>query len=177
MFIPRNIISLLTFPGIILKNISYKMMCKIYKREVFEVSYFSLENEGRGYVSYSMAERNIDNILFYLSSFFMNTIIGMLTGMPTAILMVSERRVDVFTLTLLWLSISIVMNAFPDEEDSELIWKMTDIKEIGLVKSILIYPITGFIKMASVLTWTLFDLFYAVFLIILTPNLINELIK
>lgn len=172
---PGKIVSLLTFPGIILHEFSHMLMCKIKKIPIYNVCYFKYDDEIQGYVVHKKAEKAMDNILISVGPFIINSIIGMLIGIPASILFVTNKQIDFSTIFLLWLSISITMHSLPSPSDAQKVWEIVNDEEISTLNFILLYPFALFMKIAGALAWTWFDFLYSFILIIITPNVFMEI--
>ena len=101
-FIPQKIVSILTFPGIILYNFFHVIMCKLKKIPVYKVCYFNFDNGNQGYVIHEQIENISDNILIGIFPFILNNILGMLIGIPASILLLTEKKVDISIILILW---------------------------------------------------------------------------
>lgn len=175
--IPQKIISILTFPGIILYNFFHVLVCKLKKIPIYKVCYFKFDNENKGYVIHNQAENINDEILIGIFPFILNNITGMLFGVPASILLLTERKVDIPIILLLWLSISIIINSFPSFSVISELSTLLKSKELTIPKLILIYPFLLFFKLSDSLKWAWFDLIYAIMIIILFPNLLIEILS
>ncbi len=145
MIIPGFLISLLTFPGVIVHELAHQLFCRWARVAVFKVCYFRLGNPA-GYVIHEIPRTSLQHVLVGVGPFFVNTILGALIAFPAAIPLMrfnSPQPVDYF---LAWLGVSVAMHAFPSTGDAKGIWsalfKRTSpwwLKVIGLPLVLLIY--------------------------------------
>lgn len=75
MFIPGIIISIITFPGVIVHELAHQLFCRWFKIPVFEVCYFRFENP-IGYVIHEPAKKGYQTILISIGPFIINTILA-----------------------------------------------------------------------------------------------------
>ncbi len=108
------LISLLTFPGVMLHEFAHKKFCDWFGVPVFKVSYFRLGNPV-GYVEH--AEPTKYRQVFWISfgPLILNSLVGILAS-----LLAFEPGTDVnLALFLLWIAVSAGANAFPSDHDME----------------------------------------------------------
>jgi hypothetical protein len=122
MFIPGQIITLLTFPGVIVHEFAHMIFCKLCKVPVLDACYFQLSNPA-GYVVHGTAKDFYSSFLIGTGPFFVNSILCMLICFP-AYLPVSyfdlEQPLSYF---LMWLGVSIGMHAIPSTVDAQHLWE------------------------------------------------------
>ena len=122
-FIPGPIISLLTFPGVIIHEAGHLFFCKLFKLPVFDVCFFRFGNPA-GYVIHGKTDNF--KALFFVSTgpFFANTFLCVVFC-SAAFLPVWELKVtDPWAYFFYWLGLSIGMHAFPSTADLSNLWQM-----------------------------------------------------
>ena len=117
--IPGEIIALLTFPGVIMHEISHRLMCDIFKIPVYEVNYFNMGSKTVGYVKHHPTNNLAHTLWVGLAPLFFNSILCMLFTFPfNAALYITGESIPTFFNTLLWwVGISLGANAFPSNQD------------------------------------------------------------
>lgn len=118
--IPAPVVSLLTFPGIIVHEIAHKFFCDIMKVPVCKVRYFSLSNPA-GYVIHGPTNNLQQAFFISIGPLIINTIFCVLLTFPAMfpIFILSAKNYHSIFSLLLWLGISIGMHAFPSQEDMD----------------------------------------------------------
>ena len=169
MSVLAAIISLLTFPGVIVHEWAHKQFCDRAGVPVAKVRYFRLGNPA-GYVIHAPATRYHHAVLIDIAPLLVNTFFALVFF--CAAMFVADRTA---VYVLCWLGISIGMHAFPSGEDANNLWNDT---RKALPKNPLAYiclPLVGLIKLAQLLRFIWFGLLYAVALLILVAYLVQGL--
>lgn len=182
--IPGFIISIITFPGVIVHELAHQICCRLCRVPVYEVKYFRLKNPC-GYVIHEAVTNPWKNLCMALGPFFFNTIIGMLiTFTPAFCLwgdgeMIYRNNILMQTLNLLlyWLGLSILMHAFPSTGDAKaLIQSVLKNKEVGIGAKIITAPFIGLIYLGAIGSVLWLDLVYGIVMSMLLPNLAGDLL-
>lgn len=127
MFIPGFLISMITFPGVMVHELAHVAFCKFTGTRVLKVCYFQLDNPA-GYVIHEQPSTVWRHILIGVGPFFVNTFVGFMLGMvaiPMHMNVLEKSRLADFTgseFLLFWLGLSIAMHAFPSTGDARSIW-------------------------------------------------------
>jgi len=120
-FIPGFLISIVTFPGVIIHEAAHLFFCKRFRLRVYDVCFFRVGNPA-GYVAH---EQTSDfNALFFvgMGPFFINTLLCVVFC-TAAFLPVWELKIeDPFAYFFYWLGLSIGMHAFPSTVDLSHLW-------------------------------------------------------
>jgi len=169
MFIPGFLISLVTFPGVIVHELAHQLFCRWYKVPVFEVVYFKMGNPA-GYVMHETPDTKWKSIMISIGPFFVNTIIGGLIALPAALPVFSFGNGTPLDYFLIYLAISIAMHAFPSTGDANVIWEVVNEKDTNLLVKIIAYPVVGLIYVGSIGSFFWLDVFYGVAVAIGFPN-------
>ena len=66
MIIPGFVISIATFPGVIVHEFAHQLFCRLAKVAIFEVCYFRIGNPS-GYVTHEIPKKTYQNVLILLA--------------------------------------------------------------------------------------------------------------
>lgn len=171
-FIPGELISILTFPGIIIHEFAHMFFCKLRKVAVFDACYFRIGNPA-GYVVHESSENFYTTFLISMGPFFVNTFLCLFICLP-AYMPIKFFDVDSpLSYFLIWLGVSIGMHAIPSNQDANVLVEQAKekAKQFNLL-AILSFPIVGLIYVFNVLRFIWADLIYGVAIGIGIPSLI-----
>lgn len=157
--IPGWLISILTFPGVIVHELGHMFFCRIFKVKIHKVCYFRFGNPA-GYVIHDDPENFKQSFFIDVGPFIVNSVLAIIAFILTALLTpVYESYGFLFS----WLGISIAMNSFPSKGDAKVLWAVTrkHSKDNGLLR-LVGYPFVVIIYVANLLSFLWFDLFYAI---------------
>jgi hypothetical protein len=188
-FIPGAFIAALTFPGVIIHELSHQLFCRLRRVPVYEVKYFQAKNPS-GYVLHEASDSPLTNFIVSIGPFIVNTLIGALILFPSSVEIsvfglfgqlgsaASYQPYTVlrFALVLVsyWLGISILMHAFPSRGDAQvLVAAILKNKDVNIAVRILTAPFIGLIYLFSLGSVVWLDLIYAVAVSYLLPRLIG----
>jgi hypothetical protein len=174
MFIPGFVISVITFPGVIVHELAHQLFCRWYKVPVFKVVYFQFGNPA-GYVLHEAPSNKWHSIMISIGPFFLNTIIGALIALPAAVPVSIFDNGSVLDYLLMYLGISIAMHAFPSTGDANVIWQALNDKDTNWLVRIVGYPIVGIIYLGALGSFFWLDLLYGYTVAVLLPKLIIAL--
>lgn len=160
-----TIISLLTFPGILIHELAHKLFCNIACVQVYKVCYFRLGNPS-GFVIHEPAGSYGKALLIDIAPFLINTIISLLL-FTIAINLPSNHIVYL----LYWLGISIAMHSFPSNGDADNLWNQSKSSWKKNPLALIGFPIVGMIKLSTLFSRIWFDLLYAIALLVLVALL------
>lgn len=171
MFIPGIVVSIVTFPGVIVHELAHQLFCRWFKVPVFEVCYFRTENPV-GYVIHEQASKPYQTILISIGPFIINTLIAFLVAFPAA-LQFKFDDANFLDYVLIYLGISIGGHAFPSTGDAESLWKQVmNSGETSLITKIVVAPIVGFIYLGALGSFFWLDMFYGFAVSVGLPNLL-----
>lgn len=158
--IPGFIVSILTFPGVIVHEMAHLMMCRIVGVKVHKVCYFRFGNPA-GYVIHEMPQSAWASILIGIGPLFINTILGALLGGP---FIGKETRVANPSLiyVLIWLGISVAMHSFPSTGDAKAIWSAVWSKGAPVLTKIVGTPLVVLIWIGALGSMLWLDVLYGV---------------
>lgn len=173
VIIPGFLISLLTFPGVIVHEFAHQLFCRLLRVPVYDVVYFQMKNPA-GYVAHEPTEKPLSSFLISTGPFFVNTILGMLIVFPAAIELFQFRSYrNPLSLLLGWLGISILMHAFPSTGDAKVMVKaILKNENVNPVVKAVASPVIGLVYLGALGSMMWLDLIYAMFMAMVIPNLI-----
>lgn len=122
MFIPGFLISIATFPGVIVHELAHVAFCKFTDTRVLKVCYFRVGNPA-GYVIHEQPGTVWRHILIGVGPFFVNTFLGFMLGIIAIPMHMDLDHPTPPQLLLLWLGVSIAMHSFPSTGDARSIWQ------------------------------------------------------
>ncbi|MFH1362331.1 MAG: metalloprotease family protein [bacterium] len=164
-------ISLLTFPGVIVHEMGHQLFCRILKIAVFDVCYFQVENPA-GYVSHEIPNKEYKHLLITIAPFFFNSIVGALIAFPAAIQVFLIESGGFFDYFLIWLGVSIAMHAFPSTGDAASLWDVVNSSKTSLIFRLLGTPVVGLIYLGAMGSVLWLDLLYGIAVASFLPRLI-----
>jgi hypothetical protein len=111
IFIPGFVITILTFPGYVMKTVATKFWCDVLGVPVYDAKYF------KGTILHEKIESAAQSIIVALSSFTVNTSLCAILLFPVAFLFFLGADPDglegTITALLAWVGISVGMHALP----------------------------------------------------------------
>lgn len=171
-FIPGELISILTFPGIIVHEFAHMLFCRIRKVAVFDACYFRVGNPA-GFVVHENTSNFTSTFLISMGPFFVNTVLCLLICLP-AYMPIKFFNIDhPLSYFLIWLGVSIGMHAIPSNQDAENVYSQAKkkIKDKNIL-AIVSFPIIGVIYIFNILRFLWADVIYGVAIGIGIPSLI-----
>jgi hypothetical protein len=171
-FIPGEIISILTFPGIIVHEFAHMLFCRIRKVAVFDACYFRVGNPA-GYVIHENTNNFYSTFLVSMGPFLVNTALCLLICLPAYMPIKFFDLNSPFSYFMIWLGVSIGMHAIPSNQDANNVYEQAKekIKEMNIL-AILSFPLVGLIYLFNVLRIVWADLIYGIAIGIGIPSLI-----
>jgi hypothetical protein len=176
MFIPGFLITLLTFPGVIVHELAHQLFCRYFKIPVFKVVYFQLGNPA-GYVLHERASNKAQGILVSIGPFIVNTVVGALIALPAALPVFTFHTAGPLDYVLIYLGVSIAMHAFPSRGDANVIWEAMKESNTPAWVKFVGYPVVGLIYLGSLGSFFWLDLLYGIGVAVGLPNLIIRLLS
>lgn len=159
MFIPGILISILTFPGIIVHELAHQLFCRWFKIPVFDVCYVRFENP-MGYVVHEKSNKGYQTILISIGPFIINTVIAFLVAFPAAMQFKFDDA-NFLDYILIYLGVSIGSHAFPSTGDAQSLWEsVMQSGEHTLFTKIIVAPIVGFIYLGALGSFFWLDFAY-----------------
>ncbi len=171
-FIPGELISILTFPGIIVHEFAHMLFCRIRKVAVFDACYFRVGNPA-GFVVHENTSIFTSTFLISMGPFFVNTLLCLLICLP-AYMPIKFFNIDhPLSYFLIWLGVSIGMHAIPSNQDATNVFNQAKerIKDKNIL-AIVSFPIIGLIYVFNIMRFLWADVIYGVAIGIGIPSLI-----
>ncbi len=169
IFIPGQVISALTFPGVIVHEAAHFIFCRVFRLAVFDVCYFRFGNPA-GYVIHERTEQFWPLFFVSMGPFFVNTVLCVLFC-SAAFLPVWELSIfDPLAWFFYWLGLSIGMHAFPSTDDLKILWRLAPGEAgRGNLLAALSLPVIGVLYVLNYLRFIWADLGYGIAVGILGP--------
>jgi Putative zincin peptidase len=161
-FIPGFLISLLTFPGVIVHEIAHRMFADLAKVPVYDVCYFRLGNPA-GYVIHGPASDLRKSLLISIGPLIVNTLLCAVICFSAIFpIFILDAKIysPVFGL-LMWTGISIGMHAFPSNQDmNNFVESVAETHQKGpILWAAKLF--SGLLRLANLLRFFWFDAIYA----------------
>ena len=171
-FIPGELMSILTFPGIIVHEFAHMLFCKLRKIAVLDACYFRVGNPA-GYVVHENTDNFNSTFLISMGPFFVNTLLCLLICLPAYMPIKFFDIAHPLSYFLIWLGVSIGMHAIPSNQDANNVFEQAkeNIKHKNIL-AILSFPLVGLIYVFNILRFFWADLIYGVAIGIGIPSLI-----
>lgn len=176
MMIPGYIISLFTFPGVIVHEMAHQLFCKLCGLTVFEVCYFRIDTPA-GYIVHETPKSTYQRLLIGLGPMLINTITGILIAIPVMYSYTSLGSLGIQDIVLLWLAASIAMHSFPSLGDAKEVQKAIIHPEASPMTRFIGRPIVGLLYVFAMGSFFWLDLIYGVLVVTLIPRLVMSFIK
>jgi hypothetical protein len=125
IYIPGELVSLLTFPGVIIHEIAHRLLCDIQNIPVYDVRYFIVWSRRAGYVIHARTDHYRKRLLIGLEHFFVNSLVAMVCTIPLATELYFGTTFAAHTclflpkLVITWIGVSVGFNAIPSKKDTE----------------------------------------------------------
>ncbi len=167
--IPGWLISILTFPGVIIHEWAHKKFCEYLGVPVHEVVYFRIGNPA-GYVIHDPPDTYKQTFWVSVGPLIINSLAAIIFSFFTS-QAINGSGLWYF---LLWVAFSAGMHSFPSDHDMEHVANASKvkIKEGGSFLHYLAFPFVWLIWIANKLRFFWFDAIYAVFLIFVGSGII-----
>lgn len=171
-FIPGQLISLLSFPGIIVHEFAHLLFCRLRKVAILDVCYFRFENPA-GYVIHESTDNFYTTFLISMGPFFVNTLLCLLICLPAYMPIKFFDIEHPLSYVLIWLGVSIGMHAIPSNQDANNIYQQAreKVKERNIL-ALISFPLVGIIYVFNLLRFFWADVIYGVAIGIGIPSLI-----
>lgn len=175
MFIPGILISIATFPGVIVHELAHQLFCRWFKVPVFEVCYFRTENPV-GYVLHEPAKKTYQTVFISVGPFIINTILCFLIGF-SASLQFKFDSANPLDYVLMYLAISIGVHAFPSTGDAASLWNsVVKSNTSSRISKVIVTPIVGFIYLGALGSFFWLDLLYGMGVAMGLPYIIVKIL-
>jgi hypothetical protein len=174
MIIPGILVSIASFPGVIVHEAAHLLFCKLRKLAVFDVCYFRFGNPA-GYVIHETTEDFMTCFLVAMGPFFINSLLCLLFTFPALIPTRIFGYQDFVIYFWLWLGISIGMHAFPSTHDATGLWRSAK-KAVrnGNAFAAVSFPVVIIIYIANILSFFWLDAIYGLALGLIVPGMLLD---
>ncbi len=176
MLIPGELIALLTFPGVIVHEIAHQYFCRLFRVAVLDVCYFRYGNPA-GYVLHETPRSKLQHVLIGVGPFIINSIIGALIALPSAIPVLKFSNASPIDYLLIWLGVSISMHSFPSKGGAQAISDAIESKETSPLLRAVVTPIVWIIRLGAWGSVVWLDLVYGLTVAMILPNLLIWLLS
>lgn len=164
-------LTLATFPGIIVHEIAHVIFCRLLGVRVLKVSYLRLGREA-GYVVHEQPASVLQDILIGTGPMLVNTFTGAVVGLPGAMALRRGEFGSATEYVLLWLGVSIAMHSFPSTGDARSIWQAVWSRQSGVVSRAAALPIVMLIYLGALGSVFWLDLLYGAAVVMLFPEVL-----
>ncbi|RMF88703.1 MAG: DUF3267 domain-containing protein [Nitrospinota bacterium] len=171
MVIPGFVISIVTFPGVIVHEFAHEVFCRLTGTEVIEVCYFRLGNPA-GYVIHAPASTIWKHILIGVGPFVGNSLLGFSIGLLASRDVLQTGRLTTIGTLLTWLGVSIAMHSFPSTGDAKSMWATIWQKGTPITAKVVGIPLVALIVVGAIGSIFWLDLVYGVAIVWGLPKLL-----
>lgn len=174
IIIPGEVIAVLTFPGVVMHEISHRLMCDFFKIPVYEISYFNKGSRRAGYVIHERTSSLTKSLLIGIAPLFINSILCMILTFPfnLPVWITGQSIPTLFNIVLWWTGISMGANAFPSDQDVANVFALAQegSRSVGSLKAI--SAICFIVRFLNHLSQAWLDFIYAFLISLILPYLI-----
>lgn len=174
MFIPGQLISLVTFPGVIVHELAHEVACKLTKTPVYDVCYFRVGNPA-GYVIHESNSNLHKNMFISIGPFLFNTLLGIILTFPVSLRILTFESGDFLDFILFWLGFSVLMHAFPSSGDAKSMIKTLNSTPGHFISKMFYYPISALIWIGALGSIVWLDAIYSIAVATFIPMMIVRL--
>jgi len=155
----REIVSALTFIGVVFHEYGHKLFCDLTGVKVIKVRYFRFGNPA-GYVIHERPKKFLQSFFVVMGPF----ITGVVFSLTFYFISKSFSWQEWPKYLFIWLGASVAMNSFPSNQDASNLWKDANRHITKSFFAVLGYPFVFVIWIANSLQIFWIDLIYAGFL-------------
>jgi hypothetical protein len=178
-FITGYITAILTFPGIVVRQIVTQLLCRYFEIPVFKVIYFQ-PWPPFGAVQHEPPGSPLTGMILILGPCMVNVFLGFLIGFPAVFgfltfddtIIVSCR--DLF---LIWLGISIAVHSFPTFENAKAVKNCTMADRNPSWLQAIGAPLAGLMYLGAIGSIIWLDVIFALIIVIGMPILFFEILR
>ncbi|MHC4116967.1 MAG: DUF3267 domain-containing protein [Planctomycetota bacterium] len=150
ILIPGQLVSLATFPGVIVHEVAHMWFCKLRDVAVLDVCFFRVGNP-TGYVAHEEIRNFNTAFLVSMGPFIVNSLLCIFICLPAFLPMRVFGVESILSYFLLWLGISIGMHAFPSTSDGYALYQHArKAASAGNALAILSLPLVVLIYLANI---------------------------
>lgn len=164
-----QIVTLLTFPGVVAHEIGHMFFCKRFNIKIYKVCYFRFGNPA-GYVIHEEPQNFKQSFFVDVGPFIVSNVFAIIAFVLAVYFMNNIENLGFF---FGWLGVSFAMHSFPSKEDAKSLWSVTKKhSQKNSVLKLIGYPFVIIIYMANLLSFFWFDLIWAFLLYQLVKSII-----
>jgi len=168
------ILLILTFPGVIIHEMSHEFFCRRSGVAVRKVKYFRIGNPA-GYVVADPPKKYEQALSITVGPFLINTIFSLAIFFFAFLVIIrSESFSNIWAGIFLWLGFSIGLHSFPSSEDANILWNFSKKNWKAAVWIPISFPVVFLIKISNILRYVGFDVIYTIALAIFSFFLANS---
>lgn len=172
IIIPGWLISIVTFPGVIVHEAAHMLFCRLRGVAVLDVCFFRVGNPA-GYVIHEPIEDFTSSLLVAVGPFIVNSLLCVVFCFPAFVPVRIFHQSDPLSYFLIWLGVSIGMHAFPSNQDAQGLWEHAKVAAKGFNPlAILSLPLVGLIIVANLLSIIWFDAIYGFTIGLVLPEML-----
>lgn len=167
----RQLLSYMTFPGVIAHEFSHAWACRRMGIPVHKVCYLRL-GDPMGYVLHEQPVHTCQHIMVAVAPFFVSTILALFASLLACALARSQAFPEMREMGVLaaaWFSFSLAFHAFPSSGDADSLWLDVKSPDISLPAKFLLAPVVGLIRLAQMGTRLWLDVLFALVIVALPP--------
>lgn len=167
----RLIVSLLTFPGVVVHEFAHAWACRRLGIRVLKVCYLRLGNP-LGYVLHEQPAYAVQHIMVAVAPFFVSTATALSVSLLASLVAVSPSAAEFRDLAVLfgaWLSFSIALHAFPSSGDGDALWEDVASPDVSFFAKLLLTPVVGLIRLCQAGAAIWLDALFAMGVVALPP--------
>jgi hypothetical protein len=173
--IPGWLISLVTFPGVVVHEAAHRFFCDVTDTPVYEVCYFQPRSKTAGYVIHGRPRSLGAALLISGGPLLINTVLCALLTVAVAyrLFILQAGLGGPVLLLLAWLGYSIGMHAIPSRQDAaSFTAQVKEARGQGITLT-LAHVLSGLITLANALRIIWFDAIYAIGVSLAIPTLLG----
>ncbi len=174
--IPGQLLTMLTFPGVIVHEIAHRLFCDLAHVPVYKIRYYRVRSNPAGYVIHGPVDKLKDAFLIAIGPLIVNTVLcSILTFIPSFQILLGDHDFSPVLFILFWLGISIGMHAFPSNEDAKNLVEQIKQKKTKGFLLIISKFFSLIIRVAHSLRLIWIDAIYAILVSLFLPWLIGKI--
>jgi len=169
--IPGILVTIVTFPGVIVHELAHVLFCRLTGTPIYEVCYFQIGNPA-GYVMHAQPTSVWKHILIGTGPFFVNSSIGIAAGLAAGLLNIDFEHLTLGGGIYTWLAVSIGMHSFPSTGDARAIWGAIWSSGAPISARLLGTPLVAIIFLGALGSVVWLDTLYGFGLVVGAPRLL-----
>lgn len=164
----QEIISVLSFPGVVFHELGHELFCRWSKVKVIKVCYFQFKNPA-GYVIHSEPQKYYQAFLISVGPLIFGTLFSIIFFLMSKYFSNNNQLLEIL---FIWLGGSLAMNCFPSTQDAKVLFQETNKHILRNLFVIIGYPFVLIIFLFGLLKTLWIDLLYG-FVLYFIASFIN----